>query len=36
MIVGGILTPIYAEARQTQDIDVVIQMSFSEASYVLN
>ena len=31
MIVGGILTPIYAEARQTQDIDVVIQMSFSEA-----
>ncbi|MBN2156766.1 MAG: hypothetical protein JW776_12055 [Candidatus Lokiarchaeota archaeon] len=30
ILVGGLLTPIYAESRQTQDIDVVIQIQITE------
>ena len=30
ILVGGVLTPIYAESRQTQDIDIVAQIQISE------
>jgi len=29
MIVGGVLTPLYAEVRQTQDVDIVVATDFS-------
>lgn len=32
MLVGSVLTPIFAEARQTQDIDILIQISLNEES----
>ncbi len=32
MIVGGALTPLYAQSRMTQDIDVVLQLSMTELS----
>jgi hypothetical protein len=32
MVVGGALTPLYAEARQTQDIDVVLSLEISNYS----
>jgi hypothetical protein len=32
MIVGGALTPLYAQSRMTQDIDVVLQISVAETS----
>jgi hypothetical protein len=30
ILVGGVLTPIYAESRQTQDIDIVAQIQVSQ------
>jgi hypothetical protein len=30
ILVGGVLTPIYAESRQTLDIDIVAQLQISE------
>ncbi len=32
MLVGGVLTPLYAEVRQTQDFDFVIELEMSEAN----
>nr|MDO8086015.1 hypothetical protein [Candidatus Sigynarchaeum springense]MDO8119164.1 hypothetical protein [Candidatus Sigynarchaeota archaeon] len=32
MIVDGVLTPLYAQSRMTQDIDVVLQLSITESS----
>jgi len=32
MLVGGVLTSIYAEARQTQDVDILIQVRLSQDS----
>ncbi len=32
MIVGGALTPLYAQSRMTQDIDVVLQLTMAESS----
>jgi hypothetical protein len=29
-LVGGVLTPLYAEARQTQDIDLLIELQFKD------
>lgn len=29
IIIGGMLTPIYAESRQTMDIDVVVSLALS-------
>jgi len=32
MLVGGVLTPIYAEVRQTQDFDCVIDLSITDVT----
>ena len=32
MLVGGVLTSIYAEARQTQDVDILIQAHLNQES----
>jgi len=35
LLVGGVLTPLYAEARQTQDIDLLVEIQFSNEKLML-